>query len=111
MFVKEFLITNWGFLFDEISTLPTYSPTNPTEIRIAQENIVTATNIEAKPEGKVSSVNLSTKKIIARIKPIKDNIEPNNNDNLNGKIEKPVDIFDQSCNIFINVYPDLPWIR
>ena len=54
---------------------------------------------------------LSIKKYIARIKPIKDSIEPINNDILNGKIEKLVDIFDQSCNIFINVYPDLPWIR
>ena len=62
LFVKEFLITNWGFLFNEISTLPTYSPINPTEIRIAPENIVTATNIEAKPKGKVLSVNLSIKK-------------------------------------------------
>ena len=111
LFVKESLIINWGFLFNEINILPTYSPISPTDIRITPENIVTATNIAAEPVGKVLLMNLFIIKIIARIKPAKDKIEPINNDNLNGKIEKLVDIFDQSCNIFINVYPDLPCIR
>ena len=43
------------------------------------------------------------------MKPMEDKIEPINKDNLNGKIEKLVDIFDQSCSSFIKVYPDLPW--
>ena len=94
-------------MFNEINILPTYSPITPTEIRITPENIVTATNIAVVPVGKISLTNLFTIKIIAKIKPIKDKIVPINNDNRNGKIEKLVDIFDQSCNIFINVYPSI----
>ena len=96
-------MTNWGFLFKEINILPTYSPINPTDIRITPENIVTATNIAADPVGKILLTTLFITKIIAKIKPKKDKIEPINKDSLSGKIEKLVDIFDQSCKSFIKV--------
>ena len=72
------------------------------------EKIITATNMAAVPVGKILLNNLLKIKIRAKIKPTQDKTEPINKDNLNGKIEKLVDIFDHSCIIFINVYPDFP---
>ena len=80
-----------------------YSPITPKAIRIAPEKTVTATNIEAKPDGTVLSTILSTKNINAKIKPIEERIIPINIDSLRGKIEKLVAIFDQSFNILVIV--------
>ena len=52
-------------MFKEINILPTYSPINPKAIRIAPENIVTETKIDATPEGTLSSTILSIKNTTA----------------------------------------------